>query len=90
MNAKLILSLDDVPNQEEDPHFYAAATNKTLQGLLVFEVLNEIRKYEVESLTNRQAALILAKVKALVERIDLLANVSELTKEQQHTTEEMP
>jgi hypothetical protein len=90
MNAKLILSLEDIPDAESDPGMHSSASNKSLQGLLVFQVLNEIRKYDPESLTNRQCALVLAKAKALIERIDLLANVSELTKKEEHTTEEMP
>lgn len=90
MSAKLILSLDDIPDEEADPLFYAAASNNTLKGLLNFQIINEIRKYDVERLTNRQCALILSKLKAMTERIDLLANVSELTKEEPPLIEEQP
>lgn len=90
MNGKLILSPEEIPNEENDPNLYAAADNPTLKGILVFQIINEIRKYNPEELTNRQCALQLAKLKAMTERIDLIGNIHAVTDVEEHTTEETP
>lgn len=90
MNGKLILSIEDIPSPVIDPHLYAAADNPTLKGILAFQVINEIRKYEPEALTNRQCAIQLAKLRAMVERIDIIKDIDSMINKEENITEEMP
>jgi len=67
---KPIYSPDNIPTVEEDPEFWATITSPGFKKTTNLLILNEIRRYAPETLTDVQARTQLSKIKAYQELLD--------------------
>ena len=77
-----IYKLDFLPDPKEDPDLWKFIDDPNLPRLINAVMLNEVRKYQPETLNNEQCRTQLARLKAFQEIIDLplaLKNIGEKT-----------
>lgn len=67
---KDIYKIDEIPTVEEDPEFWKFIENPVFKININFLILNEIRKYQPEQLSDIGCRTQLAKIKAWQELLD--------------------
>lgn len=65
-----ILNLDQIPKEDKDPEFWGIITSPHYSRVLNFVIINEIRKYDPETLSEPACRVQLAKIKAIQELMD--------------------
>ncbi len=68
--------LDEIPDSKDNPEFWSLVNNPHLCQCILFLIVNEIRKYDPEALSNESCRTELAKLKALQELLDLPKGLS--------------
>lgn len=66
-----IYNLEDIPDPKQEPEFWSMLNNPNFKQVVNFIILNELRKYNPETLNDAQCRTELAKLKAYQELIDL-------------------
>lgn len=64
--------ISDLPTEKQDPEFWTLVGNPNLKKCVVLLILNELRRYPVEGLTDPSTRSVLAKLKGYQEMIDLI------------------
>ena len=59
-----------IPSEEKNPEFYSFITNDIYAHINVLMILNELRKYDPETLNDQQHRTVLGKLKAFQTMID--------------------
>lgn len=67
---KPIYNMDEIPKPEEDKEFWAFITNPNYKKIISFLLLNETRKFQLESLPVSVLRSHTAKIKAFQEILD--------------------
>lgn len=63
--------MDELPTPESTPEFWRDIQSDHVKNNINFQILNEIRKYEPELLSEAACRVQLAKLKAMIEMLDL-------------------
>ncbi len=64
-------TLEDIPKPEENPEFWQIVNAPAFQQCINFLIINEIRKYDPETMSDQSAVAQLAKLKGWQELLDL-------------------
>lgn len=65
-----ILNLSDIPEADKDPEFWGIITSPHYTRVMSFMLINEVRKYDPETLSEPACRTQLAKIKAIQEIMD--------------------
>ena len=83
-------NIKDIPEADKEPDFWQFIGNEDFKEVALLMILNEIRKYEPETLTAEACRSQLAKIKAFAEMIDIPAFLENRGQENVEHTDELP
>lgn len=70
MKTNSFLHLDELPDEKSSPEFWGLITSENFKAVANFLIVNEIRKYPIESLSDSACRVQLARIKAFQEMLD--------------------
>lgn len=88
IKTEIFTKVERLPTEKEDPEFWSLVGNPDLNKCIVLLILNELRRYPVEGLTDQSTRSVLAKLKGYQELIDLMPAMLDPQKELVFTSDD--
>ena len=82
-------TMEDIPDPKKDPEFWSTLQSPHFKNTVNFLIINEIRKYNPEVLSDESSRSQLAKLKAYQELLDFPTAILNQGKELEPITDEI-